>query len=399
METKAKVFKRKSGKSKGKWVARVEYFDEQAGVARTMERLCDKKADAIDEKNRLVLELKKSDGQIRKGERMSFGELAEICAERLYKPAVLSNGRKIEGVRAHNTALNHLKVLTLFFGPRRLGQITTKSLSDYRAWRFKIGSRHPSVLKNGWKPVSIATINRELSAMRRIMRFALGEGWVTRDIFFKSEVINPSAEMERDRLLTHDEEKRLLEACRGSRETTYERTRFGKKETITATKGADNPHLRALILLALDSGMRRGEILNLRWEDIDFESNTIRVLGTHTKTERERTVPLTERVKAELRLVREFTPGDRPFPFADFKRSWTTAKRLAGIEDLHFHDLRRTAITRWIMQGNPIALAGKIAGHTQLQTTMKHYTSVDAEIVQKFTDSMNAAQGEIETSE
>jgi len=88
--------------------------------------------------------------------------------------------------------------------------------------------------------------------------------------------------------------------------------------------------------------------------------------------------------------VREFTPGDMPFPFLDFKRSWTTAKRIAGIDDLHFHDLRRTAITRWILQGQPIALAGKIAGHTNIETTMKHYTSADADIVHAFTEKMNA---------
>ena len=128
----------------------------------------------------------------------------------------------------------------------------------------------------------------------------------------------------------------------------------------------------------------------LEWKDIDFRAGLIRILGTNTKTERERLVPLTERVKTELYDIKKITEGDRPFPFTDFKRSWATAKRLAGIEDLHFHDLRRTAITRWILQGNPIALAGKIAGHTRLETTMKHYTSVDAEIVHAFTEKMDS---------
>jgi len=56
---------------------------------------------------------------------------------------------------------------------------------------------------------------------------------------------------------------------------------------------------------------------------------------------------------------------------------------------LHFHDLRRTAITRWIQQGTPLALAGKLGGHTQLQTTMKHYTANDAESVKEITERMN----------
>jgi integrase len=62
-----------------------------------------------------------------------------------------------------------------------------------------------------------------------------------------------------------------------------------------------------------------------------------------------------------------------------------TAKRLAKINDLHFHDLRRTAITLWIQQGTPLALAVKLGGHSQLQTTMKHYTANDADSVKVIT--------------
>ncbi len=391
MEIRAKVFKRKAGKSKGKWIARIEYYDAVAGRSKTMERQTDKRSNAIDERDRLTNELKKSHGQIQTGERMAFSRLADICGERFFKAAVIVEGRKIEGVRSYKTAQNYLTVLKQFFGKRLIGQLTTESLKDYRRWRLKNGSRRPEVLAKGeFVPVKLATINRELAAMRRMMRYAYSEGWITKDIFFQAKMVDTSGEMERTRRLSEAEEALLLTACQGMRETTYERTRFGKKETITAKITADNPHLKAIILLAIDSGMRRGEILKLRWKDIDFKAGLIRIVGTHTKTERERLAPLTTRAMTELYHVREFTPGDRPFPFLDFKRSWATAKEIAGITDLHFHDLRRTAITRWIMQGNPIALAGKIAGHTNLETTMKHYTSADADIVNGFTEKMNA---------
>ena len=144
-----------------------------------------------------------------------------------------------------------------------------------------------------------------------------------------------------------------------------------------------------MIILAIDSGMRRGEIFKLRWQDFDFENNLIRIVGTHTKTERERIAPLSQRAKDELEKLREITNGENPFPFIEIKRSFATAKRLAGIEDLHFHDLRRTAITRWIQQGTSLAFAGKFAGHSQLQTTMKHYTSTDADMIQEVNQKMN----------
>jgi integrase len=57
---------------------------------------------------------------------------------------------------------------------------------------------------------------------------------------------------------------------------------------------------------------------------------------------------------------------------------------------LHFHDLRRTAITRWLSHGTSIAFAGKFAGHSQLQTTMKHYAATDADMIKEINEKMNA---------
>jgi integrase len=322
---------------------------------------------------------------------MTFRALAEICARTIYRPAVIVEGHKIEGVRAHNTAKNHMAVLTDFFAGFLIGEITPESLFEYRRWRLERGSRRPSTRLSGTKvEVKLATVNRELSAMRRIMRLAYAKGWVSKDIFFNAGVIEESAEVERTRLLSQEEEVLLLAACQGTRTVAYERTRRGKTETISALHSVDNPHLKAMIVLAIDAGLRRGEILKLEWSDIDFQAGLIKIRGTNTKTERERLVPLTDRAKDELYKLRAITTTKGPFPFCDFKRSWATAKRIAGVDDLHFHDLRRTAITRWIQQGNPIALAGKIAGHTRLETTMKHYTSADAEIVSGFTQKMNA---------
>jgi len=127
-----------------------------------------------------------------------------------------------------------------------------------------------------------------------------------------------------------------------------------------------------------------------------IDPNLIRIVGTHTKTERERIAPLSQRAKDELEKLKKITIGENPFPFIDIKRSFATAKRLAGIENLHFHDLRRTAITRWLQQGTSLAFAGKFAGHSQLQTTMKHYTSTDANMIQEMNDRMNDFNSQIE---
>jgi integrase len=390
MEIKHKVFKRKSGKSEGKWTARVQYLDPKTGKIRTLERIKDKKSDAIDERNKLINDLKKSDGGIKEGERMTFAKLSSVCEKSLFKPAVIVEGRKIEGVKSYSTFQTYLTVLNEFFGKRRINLITPEDLGYYRSWRLEVGSRRKNVSAKGkFVPIKLTTINRELSTMRTMMRYARSKGWVTKDIFFRSGVIDVSAEIERHRILSKAEENKLLDACEGEREVTYDRIRFGKKETITMKLIVDNPYLKAIILLALDAGLRRGEILKLRWEDIDFGKNLIHIVATHTKTERARMVPLTDRAKTELLRVHNYSVGDRPFPMSEFKTSWQTAKRIAGIDDLHFHDLRRTALTRWQSLGLPLAVAGKLAGHTNLQTTMKHYTSTDADTIRNLTDTMN----------
>lgn len=384
MEISAKVFKRKSGKSKGKWTARVSYFDSITGGTRTIEKAKDKRADAIDERDRLVNEIKKSHGGIREGDRMTFARLTEIYSKQFYKPAVIVNGVKTEGVRSYASVRSSLKNLNQFFGKRRIGEITTESLFDYRQKRQKQG-------------VGIATVNRELAAMRRMMRYALSKGWTVKDIFFGAKVIVTSAESVRTRILTESEQERLLTACEGERTVSYTRTHYGKERTVTAKLSVNNPHLKAIILLAVDAGMRRGEILKLTWKDIDLENGIITVLATNTKTETERLVPLSDRARRELERVRAFTPyGEkRPFPFSDFKHSWQTAKRIAGIDDLRFHDLRATAITRWQRDNLPLAMAAKIAGHTNTQTTAKYYTSADADIVKSLAETMNRRHAEI----
>lgn len=384
MKIKDKLFKRKTGKSKDTWIVRIEYLDELTGKTKYIERHAARKGDATDLKNKLIDDVKKSHGQIQTGERMTFNQLVDICERIFYRSAEIIEGRKVAGIRSIAGLKPQINNLRLFFGKRLIKELTTESLTEYKLWRLKTDSKQLG------KPVKIATVNRALSAMRKMMRFAYGKGWILKDIFFNAKVIDTSNEIERHRLLTVSEEKRLLDACQGEREIEYTRKWKGREQEVKATVSIDNPHLKAIIILALDSGMRRGEIFKLNWQDIDFSNNLIRVIGTNTKTERARLVPLSQRTKSELEHLRKISNSENPFPFTDIKRSFATAKSLANIDDLHFHDLRRTAITRWIQQGTPLALAGKLAGHSQLQTTMKHYTATDNDMIQEINERINS---------
>ncbi len=392
MDIRTKTYKSGQESRAGKWIVRIIYTDSGTGLEKEKQITRDRRTDAVDAREAYIEQLKKSHGGITSGSRMTFDDLATVLEQSHYKEAKIVEGLKTEGVRSLAPVKSYLKVLREYFGKQRIGEITTANLKAYQQWRLKIGSRRAEVIASGkFQPVKLATINRELQTMRMMMNHALAQGWITRDIFHGSKVIVAAAEKERTRVMSEDEERRLLAACElGDRKHTYTRRHYGRDREVTQMVNSDNPRLKAIILLAVDSGMRRGEILKLRWSDIDFEQGKINIIGSHTKTERERDAPLSLRSSLALMKLRELYPtDDRPFPLTDIKTGWRTALNHAGISDLHFHDLRRTAITRWQKMGLPLAFAGKLAGHANPKTTQKHYTAADAETTAAFTETMN----------
>lgn len=391
----SKVFRRKSGARKGQWVARIVYFNA-AGEKKTLDRTAETRRDAKDLRDAWLDEIKKTGGNIQAGARMTFNDLAVKAGGQIYRPAKIVEGRKVAGVRSYATAQNNLAVLKKYFGKRKISNITADSLEGYRDWRLELGSRRPELVKRGEnKSIKLSTVNGELSTMRALMKYAFAKGWIPRDIFLGSKVIVRAFEDPRTRRISTGDEKKLLAACSGEREHEGFRIRNGKKETVRAVFRWEHAHLRAAIVIAIDTGMRRGEILKLRWKDINIPAGSIRVIATHTKTEEARDVPLTDRVIGELqqlyrRLQHEPKSDESVFPIADFKRAWASVKKTAGITDLHFHDLRSTAITRWIELGMTPAQAGKLAGHKNPATTLKFYTIADQATVQSLTEKLNA---------
>lgn len=380
---------------KGGWVYRIRYVDPE-GQPRSQERgpfpTKNKAKDACDQ---AVRALEKSAGQIRVGERMTFDQLAERCKTEFYKPAVLRDGKKISGVRSIKAVLSQTDHLKKFFGKRQINSITLEGLTRYKEHRTSqpIGSARTEEAKQ--KKVAIATVNRELAVMRKMMRYAYREGWLLRDIFYNAKVIETSSEKARNVTLSYLDEQRLLSCLEGEREIKYERKRKGKVENVKAKIPAASPLLKPMVILAIDSGLRRGEILKLRWQDIDFENECIHIVGTHTKTEQERLVPLSARAKDELLKLRVDSADDRPFPISETKTSFKSVARLAGLPDLRFHDLRRTFVTRQLGNGISTTFVAKVAGHAQIQTTMKHYTGVGIAEIRQINDRINEMNSRI----
>lgn len=234
----------------------------------------------------------------------------------------------------HSRDVHTLKKLKAAFADMMLSEITTRRVAEYRRDRLKKA-----------KP---ATIYQELALLRRMFNVAIKE-WE----WFKD---NPVSRLSfavgnknaRDRWLTPEEEKTLL-------------------------RHATNPDwLRPLLITALHTGMRRGEILSLKWEDIDFPRKMFRV--ERSKNGEKRGVPMSGVLTETLRAIKVRKIAGRVFPISErsLRVAFESAVEKAEIEDFHFHDLRHTFATRLVQNGVDLYKVKELLGHKSLAMTMRY---------------------------
>jgi integrase len=134
----------------------------------------------------------------------------------------------------------------------------------------------------------------------------------------------------------------------------------------------------------LDTAMRKGDIFNLTWNQVDLNERVIYITDDEekSKTGKAGILPITSRLYEIFKAKEQYAQNEFVFQKFDYKRSFGTACKLAEIEDLHFHDLRGTAATRMLMAGISETLVMKITRHTQFKTFFKHYTNVDRQSIQ-----------------
>ena len=133
-------------------------------------------------------------------------------------------------------------------------------------------------------------------------------------------------------------------------------------------------HLRPIVTLALHTGMRKGELLTLKWDQVDMEQGFISLLDT--KNHERRDIPMNETVKATLQGIER--KGDFVFSnesgggFVTLRHSFETALRESGITDSRFHDLRHTFVLNLVMEGADIMTMKELMGHKDLTMTLRY---------------------------
>ncbi len=289
----------------------------------------------------------------------TFADLATWYKRYFLNAPVFENGVKMEGVKDWKAQRAKLDRMSEFFGPKRLAHFGETDLRSYAIERRRADS------------VTTATLNRDFALMRAMFRKGHAEN---PDLRVPKFPINPAGEVERDRVMTFDEETRILAACEATETVEYKRK--GKK--VKALQPTSRTHLKPIIIIAVDTAMRSGEIFSLLWSDIDFDSGTIHIRPQNSKTGKGRKVGMTPRVRSELLAIQK--PKGRVFQIVSVKTAFRTACRRAKITGLHFHDLRHTATTRMVRAGIPHTEVMKITGHSQLKTFLRYLNPTDVDI-------------------
>lgn len=212
---------------------------------------------------------------------------------------------------------------------------------------------------------SPATVNRYLALISHACTMAEKE-WEWMDSNPLRGISRLQESQGRVRYLSNDERKRLL----------------------AATTQSTHPHLHAIVLLALTSGARKGEILGLHWKDVDLAKRT--GVLQDTKNRERRTLTLVPQVIVELKKLKKVRRIDTdlifthpttgtPNPFY-FEKAWREARATAKLDNFRFHDLRHTCASNLAMNGATTAELAAVLGHKTLQM-VKRYSHLSDEHV------------------
>lgn len=229
-----------------------------------------------------------------------------------------------------------------------LANLTPKAVAQFRDERL-------AAVSPGTVLLDLATIRSVLNHARREWSMAI-ENPV-------EKIRKPPAPPHRDRVLNQDEERRLLEILTPGN-LRGEGGRYSKETRDT--------WLKPMVILAIESAMRRGELLALEWRHVDVARRT--AFLPMTKNGRPRSVPLSTRAIRTLQEMPRSIDG-RVFPISHWtvEQVFERASKLAGLAGVHFHDLRHTAATRLAERVPNVIELAAITGHSNVGMLKRYY--------------------------
>ena len=241
--------------------------------------------------------------------------------------------------------------------------LTDISITDIKNYQMQRKLEIMSVPKNIGKKenqVSFRSVNLELEVLRHFFNSCIELGRIEKNPASKIRKLN---EIYRLKTLSDQDIQKLI-------------------------GGATNKLTRDIISFLIYTGCRKGEALNLKWDDVDLQNNVIAIKGTKTKYDRY--IPISEPLKQLLMHIEKNQDCSYVFQkngakLTDFKRSFHTACRNAGLKDMHIHDLRHVFASKMVMNGTSLYITGELLGHRTTQMT-KRYSHLVPETLRKAVD-------------
>ncbi|MHB1646717.1 MAG: tyrosine-type recombinase/integrase [bacterium] len=238
---------------------------------------------------------------------------------------------------------------------KNIEEIISLDLKNYQLRR-----KLEIITKNAGKKdseISFRTINIEISTLHHFFNFCIERGYIDKNPATGIKKLN---ELSRLKTLSDEDINKLI-------------------------AGATNKLTRDLITFLIYTGCRKGEALNLKWENVDLQNNVIAIKGTKTKYDRY--IPIHTQLKELLNGIEKeqdclYVFQRNGTKIGDFKRSFHTACKNAGIKDLHIHDLRHVFASKMVMNGTSLYITGELLGHRTTQMT-KRYSHLVPETLMK----------------
>jgi len=255
----------------------------------------------------------------------------------------------------------------------RLDQISLLDLQSLRS----------SWLKGG---LSASSANRKMASLRGALSRAVEWEYLDANPMGKLRQMKTDTSS-RIRYLTSDEEKRLLRALedrqekiRAERDSANQWRMERKKELLPDLREVEFvDHLKPLVLLSLNTGMRQGEVFNLDWRDVDLINNKLTVVGKTSKSGQTRYIDLNTKAVAVLTNWRRpeerqgfVFPGQSGERLDNVKKSWAGVLAEAKIDGFRWHDLRHTFASRLVMKNVALNTVRVLLGHSDIKMTLRY---------------------------
>lgn len=263
---------------------------------------------------------------------------------------------------------------------KQIGEITPKMIETYKENRLNtqytnaVSDEKGQPAALGVKYISPATVNREIGVLSKIFSLAIANGYTNTNPVKNVKKLRVTNKLERH--LSVEEEKRMYQVC--DDDFSFLNIPQEEREKLKRKHNGEHAYLKPILIMALNTGMRKSEILNITWDCVDFKNNEISALNT--KNGKKNTIPMSSKLRETLLKLHKtksnniyvFTNPYSGTKYNDIKRTFHTVCKLANVENLRFHDLRHTAATRMVDAGIPLPVVKQVLNHANIQTTMRY---------------------------